>query len=106
VLIRLSTPRLIAMLAVGFLLGWWSAHTDPATLAEYRALSHDALLTKLAERHDGDLGTNTMGATVVIFMIVGAVELATRVVERVAAVVSRRDARGAPAASSASDAGP
>lgn len=71
------------MSAVGVLLGWFSGLDSTSTMAHYRGLSHDALLAELAEKNDGQLGTNIMGALFVVIAIVIAVNLLTRFFEAI-----------------------
>jgi hypothetical protein len=77
-MIRLSGPRCLAMSVVGALFGWWASLDSISTLAHYRALSHDALLSELTEKNNGELSTSIMGGLLVVVAIVIAVDVLTR----------------------------
>lgn len=77
-MIRLSGARCLAISLVGALFGWWANLDDVSTMAHYRALSHDALLTELAQANDGQVSTNIMGGLFVVLTIVLLVDVLTR----------------------------
>jgi hypothetical protein len=77
-MIRLSGARCLAMSLVGTFFGWWASANDLSTMAHYRVLSHDALITELAQRNDGQLSTSVMGGLVVVIGIVILVDVLTR----------------------------
>ena len=109
-LIRLSGPRLLAIFVFSALLGWWLSGNDATELAQLRALSHDALLIKLAQKYDGNYATNAMGALFVVLITYGGVEVLTRLFERVAVHFGWRgragEAGGSPATSTPAPARP
>jgi hypothetical protein len=51
-MIELTGPRCLAMSVVGVVLGWLTSLDSSSAMAHYRALSHDALLSELAEKND------------------------------------------------------
>jgi len=65
-MIRLSGPRCLAMSVVVALFGWRAGLDSLSTLTHYRALSHDALLSELAEKNGGALSTSIMGGLFVV----------------------------------------
>jgi len=67
---------------VSVTLGWLINRGDVSTLAHYKGLSHDALMTELASKYDGNLTTNIMGAVFLVLVVVVAVDLLTRLFER------------------------
>jgi len=80
-MIRLSGARCLAMSLVGALFGWWASVDDLSTMTHYRALSHDALLTELARKNDGQVSTSIMAGLFVVLavrvlVVSGAVVLA------------------------------
>jgi hypothetical protein len=77
-MIRLSGARCLAISLVGALFGWWASVDDVSTMAHYRALSHDALLTELAQANDGQVSTSLMGGLFVVFGLVLLVDVLTR----------------------------
>ena len=77
-MIRLSGARCLAISAVGVLLGWWTNLSSVSTMTQYQALSHEALLAKLAETNDGALSTSILGG---LFVVAGSV-IATDVLTR------------------------
>jgi hypothetical protein len=80
-MIELSGPRCLAMSVVGVVLGWLTSLDSLSTMTHYRALSHDALLSELAEKNDGQLSTNIMGALFIVVALVIAVDVLTRFFE-------------------------
>jgi len=105
-LIRLSGTRLAAMLAVSAVVAWWMSGAEAETLAGYRALSHDALLAKLAERHTTGFRENFLGAAVVVGTVVAGVDVVHRALAWAAARLGiTATAPSAPSAPSAPDAG-
>lgn len=77
-MIRLSGPRCLAMSAVGVLFGWWANLSSASTMTHYRGLSHEALLTELAEANNGMLSTSIIGGLVVVTVVVIATDILTR----------------------------
>jgi cytochrome b len=71
------------MSAVALALGWLINGSDASTLAHYKSLSHDALLSELASKYDSHLATNIMGALFLVLVLVLAVDLLTSLFERV-----------------------
>ena len=67
--------RLLAMVILAIPLGRWLASNEVSKMAQYRALSHDALLAVLQEQHKGSLGTAYVGAFVCLafafFLVLG-----------------------------------
>ncbi|HVH66446.1 MAG TPA: hypothetical protein VM716_01115 [Gemmatimonadales bacterium] len=88
-MIHLSGARSLAMSVVALALGWLINGSDASTLAHYKSLSHDALLSELASKYDGHLATNVIGALFLVFVLVLAVDLLTGLFERVWARLSR-----------------
>jgi len=82
-MIRLSGARCLAMSLVGALFGWWASVDDLSTMTHYRALSHDALLTELARKNDGQVSTSIMAGLFVVLAIVLLVDVLTRFFEAV-----------------------
>jgi hypothetical protein len=99
-LIRLSGPRLLAILVLSALLAWWMSGNDATELAQLRALSHDALMIRLAQKYDGNYSTNAMGALFVVLITYGGVEMLTRLFERVAVQLGWRRPAGGDAGDS------
>lgn len=98
-MIRLSGARCLAMSLVGALFGWWASVDDLATMTHYRALSHDALLTELARKNDGQVGTSIMAGLFVVLAIVLLVDVLTGFFEAVwLRIEPRPPADGAPPA--------
>lgn len=79
---HLSGARSLAMSVVALALGWVFSLRDASTLAHYKALSHDALISELASEYDSSLTTNIAGAVFFVLVIVIAVDLLTRLFER------------------------
>jgi hypothetical protein len=77
-MIRLAGPRCMAMSVVGALFGRWITLDSLSTMAHYRSLSHDALISKLAEKNDGQLTTSIIGGLFLVAAIVIAVDVLTR----------------------------
>jgi hypothetical protein len=77
-MIRLSGARCLAMSLVGALLGWWASVDDLSTMTHYRALSHDALMTELAQTNDGQVSTSIMGGLFLVIAIVLLVDVLSR----------------------------
>ena len=77
-MIRLSGARCLAMSLVGALFGWWASVDDVSTMMHYRAMSHDALITELAQKNDGHVSTSIMGGLFVVVAIVVLVDVLTR----------------------------
>jgi hypothetical protein len=77
-MIRLSGARCLAISLVGALFGWWASVDDLSTMAHYRALSHDALITELAQKNDGQVSTSIMGGLFVVLAVVLLVDVLTR----------------------------
>jgi hypothetical protein len=77
-MIRLSGARCLAMSVVGALFGWWATIDDLSTMTHYRALSHPALLTELAQKNDGQVSTSIMGGLIVVISVVLLVDVLTR----------------------------
>jgi hypothetical protein len=76
-MIRLSGARCLAMSLVGVLVGWWASVDDLSKMTHYRAMSHDALITELAQKNDGQVSTSIMGGLFVVVAIVVLVEVLT-----------------------------
>ena len=79
----LSGARCLAMSLVGTFFGWWASVNDRATMAHYRALSPDALMTELTQRNGGQVSTNIMGGLFVVLTVVLLVAVLTRFFEAV-----------------------
>ena len=77
-MIRLSGARCLAMSLVGALFGWWASVDDLSTMTHYRAMSHDALITELAQKNGGQVSTSIMGGLFVVVAIVVLVDVLTR----------------------------
>lgn len=77
-MIRLSGARCLAMSLVGALFGWWASVDDLSIMTHYRALSHDALITELAQKNDGQVSTSMMGGLFVVVAVVVLVDVLTR----------------------------
>lgn len=66
------------MSLVGALLGWWASVAHPSTMTHYRALSHDALMTELAQTNDGQVSTSSMSGLFLVIAIVLLVDVLSR----------------------------
>jgi len=77
-LIRLSGTRVAAILVVSGLMAVWLVGSEAETMASYRALSHDALLAELAERHGTGFGENFMATLFAVGIVVGLVDVVDR----------------------------
>jgi hypothetical protein len=82
-MIHLSGARSLAISAVALAFGWVMNGNEASTLAHYQSLSHDALLAELASKYDSHLSTNLIGALVLVFVVVLAVDLLTALFDRV-----------------------
>ena len=80
---HISGARSLAMSVVALALGWVFSLRDASTLAHYKALSHDALMSELASEYDSSLSSNIVGAVSLVLVGVIAVDLLTQIFERV-----------------------
>jgi hypothetical protein len=78
----LSRLAAMAILAVPF--AHWMVANDATKMAQYKMLSHDALLAVLQEHHQGSLGTSYAGAVILLAIAFGAVQGLGMAIERLA----------------------
>lgn len=81
-MLHLSGARALAMSIVAGGLGWWINLDGAPTLAHYKGLSHDALISELTARYSGDLASNLAGGAFLVFLVVIAVDLLTGGLDR------------------------
>jgi len=63
----LSRLAAVAILAIPF--GRWLVWNEATKMAQYRSLSHDALLAVLQEQNKATLGTSYVGAAVLLALV-------------------------------------
>lgn len=100
-MIHLSGARSLAISVVALALGWLISGSEASTLAHYKSLSHDALLSELTSKYESHLATNLIGALFLVFVVVLAVDLLTVLFDRVWARLS-----GSPATTAGGKTGP
>jgi hypothetical protein len=81
--LHLSGARALAISVVGIALGWFISASEASTLAHYQSLSHDALLKELTSKYETDLATSIIGALFLVLVVVLAVDLLTKLFDRI-----------------------
>ena len=77
---RRTIARVIAVLLLAYACAFLLVAFDKEEMVTYRALSHDALIAKLAEAHDGSFDTNFLAGVVIIGMVVLCADALTALV--------------------------
>jgi hypothetical protein len=78
----LSRLAAVAVLAVPC--AHWLVSSESAKMAQYKSLSHDALLAVLQEQHLSSLGLSYVGTVIVLGIVFGAVQGLGVAIERLA----------------------
>lgn len=81
--LHISGARALAVSVVGIALGWFISASEATTLAHYQGLSHDALMSELASKYDSKVTTSIVGALFLVLLVVIAVDLLTKLFERI-----------------------
>jgi hypothetical protein len=78
---RHTVARVIAVVLVSYATAFLFVSVDKSNMAEYRSLSHEALLANLAKANQSDFSSNFGTALVAIGVAVVFVDLLTALVE-------------------------
>jgi hypothetical protein len=76
-MIHITGARALAMSVVAVPFGWWIATNSAASMARYRTLSHEALLTELASESSTSIPEGIAGALFAVVAVTIAVDVVT-----------------------------
>ncbi|HEV7705021.1 MAG TPA: hypothetical protein VGO46_12050 [Gemmatimonadaceae bacterium] len=93
---RRTIARVIAVILLSYASAFMFVSVDKSDMAEYRSLSHTALLDKLAEDHKADFSSSFGIGLLVIGLAVGVVEALTFAVEKSMSLIVPVHPRGTP----------